>query len=842
MKERGPENMAKKEGYVFSDREPYWQQFWERERVYEFDPNSNKPLYTIDTPPPTISGSLHLGHIYSYTQAEVVSRFKRMAGHNVRYPFGYDDNGLPTERLVEKELDIKGQDQGLREFRQSCLGVVRKYADEYKNLWQSIGMSVDWRLEYSTISDEVQKISQATFKRLYERGLIYKQEAPALYCHECLTSIAQAEVEDQERPSVFYDIAFSTEGGGDLVISTTRPELIPACVAVFVNPTDKRYQKLVGQKIKTPLGDEVEVLADELVSTEKGTGAVMCCTYGDETDLHWVRKHNLASKVVINENGSVGTLENAPYLEGLSIVEARSTIVDRLKQGGYMRGEREITHAVGVHERCETPVEIIPRSQWFVRILDAKDDLIEAGNKINWYPRHMRKRYRDWVENLKWDWCISRERFFGIPIPAYTCDDCQETLIPDEDKLPIDPRGESAFQTCPHCSGSSISPETTVFDTWFTSALTPEINSQHSLNGHLQGKMLPMSMRPQAHDIIRTWAVYTTLMSLYNHDEIPWEDLMISGHVLVKKGEKISKKTGGGKYKPQDLIARHSADAIRYAMCQATIGKDSYYEDEQARSGRKLVTKLLNAGRFSLANLQDFDPTSTQISGDQPVATDRWIIQRMKEASSRMAREFEKYEFSRALSEFEKFFWDDFADNYLELVKGRLYDSENTEARTSAQYALYQTYLGILKMASPFVPHITEEMYHSDYIQTGERVFQGHLESSDGRGYFHQFERANSIHVTPWVEFADEERSDEITTGVSLMLGVVSEVRKFKSERKMKLSSPLETLVIRCDTPEKKAAVEAFVIDITSVSKAAQVVVTTSDDRKDYQAVLEIKL
>lgn len=261
--------LQKKEGYIFSDREPHWQKFWERERVYEFDPSSNKPLYTIDTPPPTISGSLHLGHIFSYTQAEVVSRFRRMAGYNVRYPFGYDDNGLPTERLVEKELGIKGGDQGLREFRRSCLGVVGKYADEYKSLWQSIGMSVDWRLEYSTISDEVQKISQTAFKNLYEKGLIYRQEAPALYCHECLTSIAQAEVEDREESSVFYDIAFSTEDGDDLVISTTRPELIPACIAVFVNPTDKRYQKLVGKMARTPLGDEVKILADELVSTEK---------------------------------------------------------------------------------------------------------------------------------------------------------------------------------------------------------------------------------------------------------------------------------------------------------------------------------------------------------------------------------------------------------------------------------------------------------------------------------------------------------------------------------------------------------------------------------------------
>ncbi|MBU1071469.1 class I tRNA ligase family protein, partial [Patescibacteria group bacterium] len=468
--------------------------------------------------------------------------------------------------------------------------------------------------------------------------------------------------------------------------------------------------------------------------------------------------------------------------------------------------------------------------------------LIEAGNKINWYPRHMKKRYCDWVENLKWDWCISRERFFGIPIPAYSCDDCHQILIPEEDSLPVDPREDMVFEQCPHCGSHSITPETTVFDTWFTSSLTPEINNQHELNGQLRGKMLPMSMRPQAHDIIRTWAVYTILMSLYNYGEVPWKDLMISGHVLVKKGEKISKKTGGGQYKPRDLISQHSADAIRYAMCQASIGKDSYYEDEQARNGRKLVTKLLNAGKFSLANLQDFDPTNVQMPEDQLVATDRWIIQRMREVSSRMVEEFERYEFSRALSEFERFFWDDFTDNYLELIKGRLYDSGDSKARASAQYALYQTYFGILRMASPFVPHITEEMYHSDYIQTGEKIFQGNLESGGDRGYFYQFEKINSIHNTSWVDVASGEQNEKIMTGAQLMLNVVSEVRKFKSERKMKLSSSLETVVIRCDTPEKKEAVEAFVVDITSVSRAQQVVITSSDDEKNYQEDVEIKI
>lgn len=839
------ENKSKpqsKERYDFSIREPYWQKFWEREKAYGFEPDSEKPLYTIDTPPPTISGSLHLGHIYSYTQAEVVARYKRMNGFNVRYPFGYDDNGLPTERLVEKELGIRAQDRNPKDFYQECIEVIERYSNEFKELWKSVGLSVDWHLEYSTISDEVQKLSQETFISLFRKGIIYRQEAPALYCHECATSIAQAEVEDKEIPSVFYDIAFSSNLGREITISTTRPELLPACVAVFVNPQDKRYKDLVGQEVTTPLGDAVKVIADDLVSMEKGSGAVMCCTFGDETDLHWVRKYGLPHRIIINNKGRITKLDNASFLQGLTITEARKEIVNRLKKQGHIRGERQIVHSVGVHERCSTPVEIVPRIQWFVRILDKKDELIEAGKRIKWYPPNMEKRFINWVTNLKWDWCISRERFFGIPVPVYICENCNDVVLPKEDDLPLNPKEKKIAHFCPHCNGRSLKPETTVLDTWFTSSLTPDINNNHPLNRKLRGKILPISMRPQAHDIIRTWAVYTILMSIYNHDNIPWKDIMISGHVLVKKGEKISKKTGGGRYKPQELISQHSADAIRYAMCKAGLGKDSYYDDTQVRNGKKLVTKLYNSGRFALANLVDFDPR-LEIDQNQLVATDKWIIQRTNETLKAMRQELDRYEFAKALQEFEKFFWNNFTDNYLELVKGRLYLEDNySTKRRSAQFALNYVYLKVLQMAAPFLPHIAEEMYHSNFVKTGHGVMQGKLESESEGGYFYRQTGIASIHNTQWGEGLVIEKSEEIIKGASLMLNVLKGVREYKSKNKISLEAPLQRLVVVCKDEKQKALVLDFIPDLKSVNKLGEIVVTIEGDNSDYRTDLILKL
>lgn len=796
--------------YDFSKREIYWQRFWNEEQIYHFDPESQQPLYTIDTPPPTVSGFLHLGHVFSYTQAEVVARYKRMAGYNVRYPFGLDNNGLPTERLVEKEKGIKGEDFGLRDFAEICMEVTEKYKKEFKDLWKSLGFSYDWRLEYSTISPGVQRISQSAFKELFDKGLIYRKEAPALYCHECHTSVAQAEVEDSDRESVFYNVAFKDKRSKDFIISTTRPELLPACAAVFVHPDDARYKDLIGEEVETPLGQKVKVIADKKVAIDKGSGAVMCCTYGDETDVAWTREYKLPEKIIIDAEGMI---------EGKSIIDSRTSIIFTLKEMGAVKDEKPITHAVGVHERCGTPIEILSITQWFVRILDMKNKLIEAGEKIHWYPAYMEKRYTAWVEGLKWDWCISRERFFGVPIPAYICTDCSEVTVPDVSSFPIDPKASKEKLNCDHCHGGNLKPERAVLDTWFTSALTPDVNNASSLNGQLEGKMYPMSMRPQAHDIIRTWAVYSILMGLYRHNNVPWKDLMISGHVLVKKGEKISKKTGGGKYKPEELIGEHSADAIRYAMCTARLGRDAYYDEAQVKDGKKLVIKLYNAGKFVLRQLDGFKPQNA-IEGEDLEAIDKWIIYKLGVAAKNMQSQFERYEVGQALKAFEDFFWKDFTDYYLEMVKGRLY-GQDAQKRLSAQSALYTTFLGVLKLASPFVPHITEEIYHS-------RVVGDALVSDNKGGILMATGEGTSIHITGWPTGKSDKSLEEIDRGAASALAIISEVRKYKTANKIRLGEPMGRIVIKADE-EVLSSLEGFVGDIVSTSRASEVVLANKD-------------
>ncbi len=830
-----------KERYEPFAKEKYWQDFWEKEGVYRFNPEQPGRVFTIDTPPPTISGSLHLGHIFSYTQAEIITRFKRMQGLNVRYSFGLDNNGLPTERLVEKETGIRGNNVGLEDFTRICLEVTEKYKHLYEDLWKSIGLSVDWRLEYSSISPEVQRIAQSTFKELYEMGAIYKKNAPALYCTECHTSFAQAEKEDKEKEAVFYDLAFKTEGGQELIIATTRPELLPACSAVFVHPDDTRFTDLVGKKVITPFGHEVEIMTDEKVEKEKGTGAVMCCTYGDETDIYWAKKHNLPEKIILNKDGKLQGVKEIPQLEGKNVKEAREIIVAKLKTDGVIRKESQIKHNVDVHERCGTPVEFLPTTQWFVKILDMKERMLEAGNKINWHPEHMKKRYEDWINGLKWDWCISRERFYGIPIPVFNCDKCDHIMVPSIDEMPIDPKKEKDLQVCPTCKIGNMIPEKSVLDTWFTSALSTEINNSHPLNGKLNGEMFPMSMRPQAHDIIRTWAVYSILMSLYKHNNIPWENLMISGHILVQKGEKISKKTGGGKYKPEDLINQKSADAIRYAMSGSSLGKDTYFDEKEVEKGKKLVTKLYNAGKLILIKLKGFD-SKIELRNTNLEAIDQWILNRSVETAQKMAVALEKYEYSQARQIFEDFFWREFCDNYLEIVKKRLsIESVDDKLKISAQYACYHSFLNILKMASPFIPHITEEMFHADIVtkKEGDNTVES-VNSNSSSGYFSTYEGIKSIHNTLWPSVKIEYTNDKNGENADFVLSVISEIRKYKTDNKIKLGTPVSVLKIRCSELQK-TMLNDFLNDIASLSRAEKIEIEV-DNSDSNQIGIEITL
>ncbi len=466
-------NYIKPNKYDPLQRESHWRKFWEQKGVYNFDPESDAEIYSIDTPPPTVSGKMHIGHAYSYTQQDLIARYQRMRGKNVFYPFGTDDNGLPTERLIEKQKGVKATKMERSEFINLCQETLKEILPDFIEDWKKIGSSCDFNLYYSTINDNSRKISQKSFIDLYKEGRAYRLEAPVVWCPACQTAIAQVEMEDTEHPSRFCDIIFKLPDGQDLIISTTRPEMLASCAAIFVNPEDKRYEKLIGQEAIVPLyNHKVPIKTDPRAQIDKGTGAVMCCTFGDATDIEWYKAHKLPLTLSIDKSGRM-TQATGKY-HGMSTEEARSTIIADLEAAGLKTGEKAITHTVNVHERCKTPVEILNSKQWFIKYLDLKDTFKKAGQELHWHPKFMSSRLDNWIEGLQWDWCISRQRFFGIPFPVWYCEECGEVIIADEADLPVDPTHDQPKQPC-KCGSTKFRPELDVLDTWATSSLTPQI-------------------------------------------------------------------------------------------------------------------------------------------------------------------------------------------------------------------------------------------------------------------------------------------------------------------------------------------------------------------------------
>lgn len=765
--------------------EAKWQRVWEEAGLYRFDRFPDRPVYSIDTPPPTVSGSIHIGHVFSYVQAEVVARFWRMRGMNVYYPFGFDDNGLPSERLVEKEKGVKATEVGREVFVQMCLDLTKRYEAEFRTFWRSLGLSVDWDENYSTIDLRSQRISQRAFIDLYRKGRVYRKEAPTLWCPECHTAIAQAEVEDAEHATVFYDVAFRLDGR-DLVISTTRPELLPACVAMFAHPSDARYRDVVGKRATVPLfGHDVPILHDEKADPEKGTGLVMCCTFGDTTDIAWWQEHALDTRIVFDANGRMTDLA-AGYAD-LTIMDARKRIVEDLGAAGLLRGEKPITHAVNVHERCGTEIEFSVAAQWFVRILDLKDRIIDAGAKVAWCPDHMAARFRNWVENLKWDWCISRQRYYGVPFPLWTCGSCGEVILASDDQLPVDPTTTwPPAEKCPACGSIDLEPERDIMDTWMTSSCTPFINvrwrdpdsrvERFTKRDGAAGAEYLMDLRPQAHDIIRTWAYYTIVKSVLCEGKVPWRTAMISGHVLHPDRAKISKSKGKISSAPSQVIDERSADGTRYWACSSRLGIDTVMADEAFDAGHKLAVKLWNASKFALSRLEDYDAA---LPAERAVL-DRWLLTRLSSAIGRATASFEQCEYHGALEAVEGFFWRDLCDNYIEIAKRRLYGDEGCDeaSRRGAQHALYQSLLCVLKMLAPIMPHVTEEIHSL---------------------YFAERERAESIHISSWPVAPAEWSDAPALEAGELTLAVIEGMRKAKSIAKVSVAAPVGTLTVACD-------------------------------------------
>ena len=757
--------------YDFTQIEKQMQEFWEREQLYRFNKNASGEIYSIDTPPPTVSGSLHIGHLFSYTQAEIIARFRRMQGYNVFYPFGFDDNGLPTERLVEREEQIRANTLPRSEFTAKCQSVTEKYEIEFMAFWKSLGFSVDWSSEYQTISPEVRKISQELFLDLVRMNKAYTKESPVLWCTECRTSIAQAELDTADIESKFNYIPFFVDGsdshGGELLeVATTRPELLYGCVCLFVNPCDERYQKYIGKSAVVPLYDfNIPIMADEKVGVDKGTGVVMCCTFGDSTDADWYTEYSLPYRKIITPDGQIA--EDVPFIGGLNVTAAQKEIIRLLDERGLLIKSETIIHTVGTHERCGKPIEIIPSRQWYIDILSEQERFIKAADEINWHPAGMKSRYIAWVENLKWDWCISRQRYFGVPFPVWYCKACGKPAFAKAEQLPVNPL-ETEYDGICECGCPDFTPESAVFDTWATSSVTPQINERLGL------KLTPMSMRTHAHEIIRTWTFYTIVRSLYHTGDIPWKDLMICGFILAKKGEKISKSKSNNALDPESLVATHSADVLRYWTAGARLGTDTFFSPDELSVPKRFITKLWNASKFSISHLRDVDLTQTPVL----LPIDRWIIERTNETTASAARLLYRYEAGSARHEIDDLFWKDFCDNYIEIVKERLYEPgiHGVEERKSGQYALYYVLLNVLKLYAIYVPHITEYIYQE---------------------FFRQHEKTASIHLTHWV------KPSRIDNGVirfgEKIKDIIFEVRRYKSERNLSMREEMESLDIHAE-------------------------------------------
>ncbi|MFH1668857.1 MAG: valine--tRNA ligase [Candidatus Woesearchaeota archaeon] len=783
------------------------QEFWESEGTYRFDPESDKAIFSIDTPPPTVSGKMHMGHAFGNSQQDFIARYKRMKGFNVLQPFGTDDNGLPTQTLIQKMKKVSARQMGRTEFRKLCNETLQnELRPEYTSDWKRLGISCDFNVKYSTIDPHCQKISQKSFLDLYKAGRQYRREAPAMYCPKCQTAISQVECIDIELDSFFNDIIFKV-GDEKLTIATTRPELLPACVSVFYHPEDKRYQHLKGKMAKVPLfNHEVPIMEDERADPEKGTGIVMCCTFGDSTDMEWQKAHNLPIKEAIGKDGNMTAL--AGKYEGMKIEEARKAIIADMKTEGLLTAQKPIKHAVNAHERCDTPIEFVHSKQWFIKYLDLKDDMLRWGGEFNWFPHHMKNRYDNWVQGLQWDWCVSRQIYFGIPIPVWYCKKCDAVVAADEKDLPVDPLEDAPpVDKCPKCGCTEFEGESDILNTWATSSLTPTIVKELFKGKLCYDELIsnPMSLRPQGHDIISFW-LFNTVVKSYMHFEMkPWNDCFINGWMLDPKGKKMS-KSKGNVIEPQMMIQKYCADALRYLAGSSKLGDDLSFQEKEMVTGQKMVNKVWNATRFAIMGLEGFDP-STRFEDVELRPMDRWALSKLQKVITDATESFEKYEYSKAFAVTTKLFWGTICDNYLEFCKDRLYNPESRgeEQKLAAQFTLYHLFNDTLKMIAPIMPHITESVYQLHFVEK---------------------EGVKSIHLARWPEVQGHMLNEQAEVVGDILVDIIGAVRKFKSENKVSLKAPVK-LTIECDE-EHKEKIQGAQKDLTSTANATELIFGTA--------------
>lgn len=737
--------------------------YWARENVYHYDDTrSREETFIIDTPPPTVSGSLHIGHIFSYTQTDVIARYQRMSGKTVFYPIGWDDNGLPTERRVQNYYNItcnpslpydanfkpehNEKDKSPRKevsrknFIEACEMLTSSDEGIFENVFKNIGHSYDWNIKYMTISPKSIRVSQESFIDLYEKGEVKSIESPTMWDVTFQSAVAQAEVEDREVQGHFHDIKFKIEGSDEnIIIATTRPEFLPACIAIVAHPDDERYQKYFGKKAIVPLFETaVDIVPSEHAEKDKGTGIMMVCTFGDAADVAWWKQSGLPLKQIVGLNGCLldvtfgegAFTSNNPdqanhyyrQLVGLSTKQAREKIVEFLRATNALQCEpRPLTHAVKFYEKGNLPLEFVSSRQWFIKLQDKKEQMIEYGRKIKWKPQHMQHRYEEWVKGLNQDWCISRQRFFGVPFPVwYKLDangnpDYNSPIVADRSQLPVDPMIDvpNGYTEANRGKPNGFIGDCDVMDTWATSALTPQIAMDAAKSAKVS---LPFDVRPQAHDIIRTWAFYTIAKALMHSHTIPWKEVLVSGFILDPDRKKMS-KSKGNVVTPQHLIDTYGADSIRYWAARARLGVDTAFEEQIMAQGKKLVNKIFNASKFVFnivenSKLKGVTAYKAHITAPMDLSWQYKMSQMVKQATEA----FSTYDYATALETIEKRFWD-FCDNYLEIVKKRAYSEEDSSAVAS----LMQTIDTFLSVFAPFCPFITEEVYQARPWSTEEK-------------------------------------------------------------------------------------------------------------------------
>lgn len=828
--------------------EARWIKAWLADGTYSFDASAPaERVFSIDTPPPTVSGSLHVGHVFSYTHTDTVARYKRMRGWEVFYPMGWDDNGLPTERRVQNYFGIRcdpslteevslddGGGGGKKkksssritsvprsQFIDLCEQLCAEDEVAFENLFQHLGLSVDWAHSYTTISKHSRRVSQRAFLRNLSRGEAYQSEAPCLWDVSFQTAVAQAELEDREMPGAYHRLAFRRDDESQVFIETTRPELLAACVALVAHPDDTRYQPLFGSTVRTALFDvEVPVLSHPLADPEKGSGIAMICTFGDTADVTWWRELQLDVRPIVGHDGRI--LAEPPHgvateralraygeIAGLRINQAREKVAELAAESGELIGEpKAISHAVKFFEKGDRPLEIVTTRQWYLRNggreADLRQQLLERGAELHWVPPHMETRYENWVMGLTGDWLLSRQRFFGVPIPVWYevnedgSVDYDALLLPSESQLPVDPATDAPDGYAPDQRGKpgGFIGDPDVLDTWATSSLTPQIACGWEENPELFERTFPMSIRPQAHEIIRTWLFSTTVRSHLEHNSLPWENALISGWVLDPDRKKMS-KSKGNVVVPIDLLERYGADAVRYWAASGRPGADTAFEEDQIKVGRRLAVKLLNASKFVLSftgghgeansgatsedasknpdisagNAKDsaINPATHAASENSPELEplDKALLARLTETIAAATEAFEAYDYARALERTETFFWD-FTDNYLELVKHRAYGEHGETRANAAHQTLAITLSAVLRLFAPILPFVTEEIW--SWWQEG------------------------SIHRANWptAEELEVTAADGNPEAYEIASDVLAQIRKAKSQAKRRLNSEVE--------------------------------------------------